>query len=41
MCEDIAARSLALPFFPELTEAQVTRVAEALRHVLAARAGAT
>jgi perosamine synthetase len=34
VCEDIAARSLALPFFPELTEGQVTRVAEALREVL-------
>ena len=27
VCEDVAARSLALPFFPELTEAQVQRVA--------------
>ena len=30
VCEDVAARSLALPFFPELTEAQVQRVAAAL-----------
>jgi perosamine synthetase len=34
VCEDVAARSLALPFFPEMTEGQVTRVAEALRQVL-------
>ena len=30
VCEQVAARSLALPFFPELTEAQVQRVAAAL-----------
>jgi perosamine synthetase len=34
VCEDVAARSVALPFFPELSEAQVARVAEALEHVL-------
>ena len=34
VCEDVAARSLALPFFPEMTEAQVERVAAALRDVL-------
>jgi len=34
VCEDIAARSVALPFFPELGEGQVTRVAEALGRVL-------
>jgi perosamine synthetase len=34
VCEDIAARSLALPFFPEMTEGQVERVAKALREVL-------
>jgi perosamine synthetase len=34
VCEDVAARSLALPFFPEMTEGQVTRVAEALREVI-------
>jgi perosamine synthetase len=34
ICEDIAARSVALPFFPELTEGQVARVAAALREVL-------
>ena len=34
VCEDIAARSLALPFFPEMTEGQVARVGEALRENL-------
>ena len=34
VCEDIAARSVALPFFPELGEGQVARVAEALGRVL-------
>ncbi|HEY2200396.1 MAG TPA: DegT/DnrJ/EryC1/StrS family aminotransferase [Solirubrobacteraceae bacterium] len=34
VCEDVAARSLALPFFPEMTEGQVGRVAEALRTVI-------
>ena len=34
VCEDVAARSIALPFFPDLTEGQVTRVAEALATVL-------
>jgi perosamine synthetase len=34
VCEDVAARSVALPFFPGLTEGQVARVAEALRAVL-------
>ena len=35
VCEDVAARSLALPFFPAMTEGQVARVAEALRSLLA------
>jgi perosamine synthetase len=35
VCEDVAARSIALPFFPGMTEGQVARVAEALREVLA------
>jgi perosamine synthetase len=35
MCEDVARRSLALPFFPELTEGQVERVALALRETVA------
>ncbi|MGH2840399.1 MAG: DegT/DnrJ/EryC1/StrS family aminotransferase, partial [Solirubrobacteraceae bacterium] len=34
VCEDVAARSLALPFFPGLSEGQVERVAGALRSVL-------
>ena len=34
VCEDVAARSVALPFFPELSEGQVARVAEALERVL-------
>jgi perosamine synthetase len=34
VCEDVAARSIALPFFPEMTEGQVGRVAQALREVL-------
>ncbi len=35
VCEDVAARSLALPFFPGLGEGQVARVAEALGALLA------
>jgi dTDP-4-amino-4,6-dideoxygalactose transaminase len=34
VCEDVAARSLALPFFPEMTDGQVERVATALARVL-------
>jgi len=34
VCEDVAARSLALPFFPEMTEGQVERVATVLRELL-------
>jgi perosamine synthetase len=34
VCEDVAARSIALPFFPEMTEGQVERVSDALRTVL-------
>jgi len=34
VCEDVAARSLALPFFPELSEAQIARVAGAMRAAL-------
>ncbi|MDP9377561.1 MAG: DegT/DnrJ/EryC1/StrS family aminotransferase, partial [Actinomycetota bacterium] len=32
--EDIASRSLALPFFPEMSQGQVGRVAQALTYVL-------
>jgi perosamine synthetase len=35
VAEDVARRSLALPFFPQLTEGQIARVAEAVREVLA------
>jgi perosamine synthetase len=35
VCEDAAARSLALPFFPEMSEGQVARVAGQLRVVIA------
>jgi perosamine synthetase len=34
VCEDVAARSIALPFFPEMSEGQVDFVAEALSAVL-------
>jgi perosamine synthetase len=34
VCEDVARRSLALPFFPELTASQVERVVDALGEVL-------
>lgn len=34
VCEDVAARSLALPFYPGLAESDVLRVAEALRSAL-------
>jgi len=36
VCEDVAARSLALPFFPQMSEGQVGRVAERLRAALRA-----
>ena len=34
VCEDVAERSLALPFFPAMTDGQVARVAEALTRVI-------
>jgi perosamine synthetase len=34
VCEDVAARSVALPFFPRMTDGQVERVAAALARVL-------
>jgi perosamine synthetase len=40
VCEDVAARSLALPFFPEMSEGQVARAAECLAAVLEARPAA-
>jgi len=35
VCEDVAARSVALPFFPQLTDGQIEHVATTLRDVLA------
>jgi dTDP-4-amino-4,6-dideoxygalactose transaminase len=35
VCEDVARRSLALPFFPQITEGQVAQVVESLAEVLA------
>jgi perosamine synthetase len=34
VCEDVAARSIALPFFPQMSDGQVERVADGLRRVL-------
>jgi perosamine synthetase len=34
VCEDVAARSIALPFFPAMSEGQVARVAAELRDIL-------
>ncbi len=34
VCEDVAARSIALPFFPAMSEGQVERVAATLRGIL-------
>jgi perosamine synthetase len=34
VCEDVAARSLALPFYPELTDGEVEQVVEALVAVI-------
>ena len=36
VCEDVAAGRSALPFFPQITEAQVGRVGAALRRCSAA-----
>jgi perosamine synthetase len=36
VCEDVAARSVALPFFPQMSESQVGRVAAAVEAVLEA-----
>jgi perosamine synthetase len=40
VCEDVAERALALPFFPGMTEQQVTCVSEALGSILRGGAGA-
>ncbi|MDQ6750173.1 MAG: DegT/DnrJ/EryC1/StrS family aminotransferase [Actinomycetota bacterium] len=37
VCEDVAARSIALPFFPDLDEGRIARVADALRVAIAAQ----
>ena len=34
VCEAVSARSIALPFFPQLTEDEVAQVAVSLRAVL-------
>jgi perosamine synthetase len=34
VCEDVAARSIALPFFPQMTASEVEQVSGALRAVL-------
>jgi perosamine synthetase len=39
VCEDVARRSLALPFFPQLEDSQVERVVGALLEVLETTAG--
>jgi perosamine synthetase len=41
VCEDVAARSIALPFFPQMTESQVAQVAKELGSVLEAQARAS
>jgi len=40
VCEDVARRSLALPFFPELAEGQVGRVVDAVRELITAPSAA-
>jgi perosamine synthetase len=35
VCEEVARRSLALPFYPGLRDGEVERVVEALRGVIA------
>jgi perosamine synthetase len=37
VCEDVAKRSLALPFYPEMTEGQVAQVVEALGEAIGLR----
>jgi perosamine synthetase len=38
VCEDVSRRSLALPFFPGLTEGQAERVVDAVREIATERA---
>ena len=37
VCEDVAARSLALPFYPELTDGELEQVVESLGAVIGQR----
>jgi perosamine synthetase len=37
VCEDVAARSIALPFFPQMRDGQVEQVGEALAQALSNR----
>jgi perosamine synthetase len=37
VCEDVSRRSLALPFFPGISESQIARVAQALAGLLSRR----
>ena len=39
VCEDVAARSIALPFFQQMREGQVARVAQELREILSGPRG--
>jgi perosamine synthetase len=41
VCEDAAARSLALPFFPQMTDTEVERVAATLASALEASRNAS
>jgi perosamine synthetase len=41
VCEDISARSIAIPFFPEMTESEVARVATALPRAIHSAVGAS
>jgi perosamine synthetase len=34
VCEDVSARSIALPFFPDLSEGDVDRVAGELKQLI-------
>jgi perosamine synthetase len=40
VCEDVSARSIAIPFFPQLTDSEVARVAGALRQAISSVAAA-
>jgi perosamine synthetase len=40
VCEDVSARSIALPFFPQMTESQVERVTSELATVVTSQLSA-